>query len=67
MSRNMLVRFAIVWTLARQAPLFHRILQTRILEWVAISSSREFFPTQGLNQHLPCLLYCRQILYLLSH
>ena len=67
MSRNMLARFAIVWTLAHEAPLFHGILQTRILEWVAISSSREFFPTQGLNRHLPCLLYCRQILYLLSH
>jgi len=31
----------------------HRILQARILEWVAISSSRGIFPTQGLN---PCLL-----------
>ena len=25
------------------------------------------FLTQGLNQHLLCLLHCRQILYLLSH
>ena len=27
----------------------HRILQARILEWVAISFSREIFLTQGLN------------------
>ena len=30
----------------------HRILQARILEWVAISSSRGIFLTQGLNQCL---------------
>ena len=27
----------------------HGISQARILEWVAISLSREIFPTQGLN------------------
>ena len=27
------------WTMARQAPLSHGILQARILEWVAISFS----------------------------
>ena len=32
----------------------HGILQTKILEWVAISSSRSSFPTQGSN---PCLLW----------
>jgi len=67
MSRNMLAQFATVWTVAHHAPLFHGILQARIPEWVAISSSRGFFPTQGLNPHLPCLLYFRQILYLLSY
>ena len=36
----------------------HRILQARILEWVAISFSRGFFPTQGSN---PGLLHCRWI------
>ena len=33
-------------------------------EWVAMSSSRGIFPTQGWN---PGLLLCRQILYQLSH
>ena len=41
----------------------HGILQTRILEWVAIPFSRGIFPTQELN---PGLLNCRQILYQLS-
>ena len=30
----------------------HGILQGRTLEWVAISSFRGIFPTQGLNPHL---------------
>ena len=42
----------------------HGILQSRILEWVAVLSSRGFFPTQGSN---PGLLHCRQILYHLSY
>ena len=33
----------------------HRILQARILEWVAIPFSKGIFPTQGLNPHLLCL------------
>ena len=42
----------------------HRILQARILEWVAIPFSRVGFPTPSLNLgHL----HCRQILYHLSH
>ena len=32
--------FATPWTVARQAPLSMRILQARILEWVAMPSSR---------------------------
>ena len=32
--------FATLWTVAHQAPLSMGILQARILEWVAISSSR---------------------------
>ena len=38
------------------------ILQARILEWVAMPSSTDTFPTQGLN---PGLLHYRQILYCL--
>ena len=41
----------------------HGILQARILEWVAISSSSGIFPTQRSNPCLPRLLHCRQILY----
>ena len=40
-----------------------RILQARILEWVA-SLLQEIFLTQGSN---PGLLHCKQILYHLSH
>ena len=36
------------------------ILQARILEWIAMPSSRGIFPTQGSKPHL---LYCRQMLY----
>ena len=42
----------------------HGILQARILEWVAISSSRGIFLIQGSN---PDLLHCRQSLYRLSY
>ena len=43
----------------------HGILQERILEWVAMPSSKESSqPRQGLNL---CLLHCRQILYPLSN
>ena len=41
-----------------------RILQVRILEWVALASSRVSSPTQGSNPGLP---YCRRFLYHLSH
>ena len=35
----------------------HGILQARILEWVAVPSSRGIFLTQGLNLHLLRLLH----------
>ena len=35
----------------------HGILQARILEWVAISSSRGIFPTQGSNLYRLCFLH----------
>ena len=41
----------------------HGILQARILEWLPFSASGIFL-TLGSN---PALLYCRQILYCLSH
>ena len=48
-----------LWTVARQAPLSMVILQARILEWVAMPSSRGIFPMQGSN---PGLSHCRWIL-----
>jgi len=42
----------------------HGIFQARILEWVAISSSRGILLTQG---SILFLLHCRRILYPLSH
>ena len=44
-------------------PSVHEILQARILEWVAMPSSRGIFPTQGSILGLP---HCSQILYHLS-
>ena len=35
--------FVTLWTVAHQAPLSMGILQARVLEWVAISSSRVFY------------------------
>ena len=35
----------------------HGILQARILEWVAMPSSRGIFLTQGLNPSVLCLLH----------
>ena len=53
--------FGIPWTVAHQGPLSMGILQARILEWVAMPSSRQgIFPTRSL-------LHCRQILYHVSH
>ena len=43
----------------------HGFLQARILEWIAISSSRGSSRCRDLP--LLCLLHWRQILYLLSH
>ena len=56
--------FAMLWTVALQAPLSMGIPQARILKWVAMSTSRGSSWTQGSN---PGLLHCRHILYHLSH
>ena len=50
-------------TIACQAHLSMGILQARILDWVAMPSSRVISPTQGLNSGLP---HCRWILHHLS-
>ena len=49
--------FVIPWTVVRQAPLPMGILQTRILEQIAMPSSWGIFPTQGSNKCLLCLLH----------
>ena len=41
-----------------------KILQVRILEWVAFPFSRGISPSQGMNA---CFLHCGQILYQLNH
>ena len=45
------------WTVAHQAPLSMGIPQARILEWVAVPSSRGSSPNQGSNPRILCLLY----------
>ena len=55
--------FASPWTVAHKAPLSMWILQ-RILEWVAMPSSRGIFPTQGSNSGVP---HYKWIRYWLSH
>ena len=44
--------FMILWTVAQQAPLFRRILQARMLEWVAMRSSRGSSRSGDLNPRL---------------
>ena len=44
----------------------HGILQARTLEWVAMPSSGDLLDP-GVEPKFPVLLYCRQILYVLSH
>jgi len=56
--------FVTPWTVAHQAPLSMGILQARILEWVAMPSSRG--SSQPRNQNTD-LLHYRRILYCLSH
>ena len=57
--------FVTPWTLDPPVSSVYGFLQARILQWVAICSSRGIFLTQGSN---PGLLHCRQILYQnLSH
>ena len=64
LSLNHVQLFATLWTVTCQVPLSVGIVQARILEWVAMPSSRGVFLTQGLNPGLP---HYRWILYHLSH
>ena len=49
--------FVTPWTIAHQAPLSMQILQTRILKWVVMPSSKGIFPAQGSNLHFLHLLH----------
>ena len=70
--RCMLNRFscvqlvAILWTVARQAPLSTGFLQARILERVAISSARGSSRPRD-RTHVYCVCCSGRILYHLSH
>ena len=56
--------FVTPWTVARRAPLSMEILQARILEWVAMPSSRGSSPIHGSNPGLP---HCKRVVYCLSY
>ena len=43
------------WTVAHQTPLVHGILQSKILDWVTISFSRESSQTTGMEPRSPAL------------
>ena len=55
--------FETPWIVAHQVPLSMEFSRQKILELVAISSSRGIFPTQGSNLRLLYLYIGRQILY----
>ena len=64
LSRPVMSIFSTPWTVAHQAPLPMGILQTRILEWVAMPSYRRSSQPRDWIQLSP---HCRRILYHLSH
>ena len=51
------------WTIAYQAPLSMGFFQARILEWIAIFSSKGIFLAQGWNPVSLASYLIRQILY----
>ena len=61
LSRDRL--FATLWTVAHQAPLSLGILQARILEWIAMPSSRGSSHPESEPQSLLHLLHHRRTLY----
>ena len=57
--------FATIWTPLPPGSSVHGILRTRILEWVAMPSSRRSSQARGSSDlGLP---HCRQVLYRMSH
>ena len=50
LSHSFMSDFANLWTVAHQAPLSMEILQTRILEWVAMPSSKGSFQPRDQTQ-----------------
>ena len=54
LSRSVLFDSVTPWTVARQPPLSMGILQATILEWVAMSFSRDL-PNPGIEQESPAL------------
>ena len=54
LSHSVMSDSATPWTVAHQAPLSMGILQASILEWVAMSSSRDF-PNPGIKPRSPTL------------
>ena len=54
LSQSAVSDSAAPWTAARQAPLSMGILQARILEWVAMPSSRDL-PDPGMEPRSPKL------------
>jgi len=56
--------FVTLWTVAHQVSSVHRIVQTRILEWVANPYLRA---SSQPRKWTPGLLHCKQIPYSLSH
>ena len=58
--------FAILWTVAHQAPLSMGFSRQESWSGVAISSSRGIFPNQESNLHLPVPFALQADFYLLS-
>ena len=58
--------FAILWTVAHQALVSMGILQARILEWVAMPSSRDL-PDPGTEPRSPASLALQAYSLPLSH
>ena len=59
--------YATLWTVAHQAPLVQGILQARILEWVAVPSSRESSQPGIEPTSLMSTSISRQVLYRQCH